>query len=501
MSLEPRHMTLTFSSGLDRLTEHNKSFDKGVLRVCYVGANRNGSYIGKDVFDRCMPSIYNCPIVCRYDRDADEIGAHDMELVEGENGSLRLVNMTTPIGVIPESANCWYEQVEEEDGATHEYLCVDALLWKRQEAYQKIKADGVTDQSMEISVQEGGLRDGVFVIDRFEFNAFCLLGTAEPCYESASLLAFSQDEFKSQMNDMMREFKESMETMQSPKEVEIEPKSDPKGGNNELDEKMNLMQQYGLTQDELDFDLNDFPIEELKEKFETMKSGSFALAEQFREELVGALEAETVETAWGTMNRYWYVDYDGGASEVYCYDHEDWKLYGFTYATNGDHVTVDFASKKRMKFSIVPFDEGEQPAVFADVYSRLSNQLLANDEQWQSKYQQAEQSIGEMQAELAELRQYKTDIEHAEAEQAREELFARFEDLNGVETFETLRCDCAEMSIDDLEEKCFAIRGRNQQQVKFSVKEPKAPKLPIEREQRNDEPYGGVFAKYGIHAD
>ena len=184
-----RNMSIVFSSGIRNLVERNSSFDSGVLRVAYTGKNRNNSFISKETFERCMPSIYNCPIVCNYDRESDTIGSHDMELVSDDNG-MRIVNITQPVGVIPESAKYWWEEIEDDSGL-HEYLCVDALIWKRQEAYRKIKDDGITDESMEITVKEGGMVDGVYVIDRFEFTAFCLLGTAKPCYELASLEMFS----------------------------------------------------------------------------------------------------------------------------------------------------------------------------------------------------------------------------------------------------------------------------------------------------------------------
>lgn len=172
-----RNMSIVFSSGIRNLVERNSSFDSGVLRVAYTGKNRNNSFISKETFERCMPSIYNCPIVCNYDRESDTIGSHDMELVSDDNG-MRIVNITQPVGVIPESAKYWWEEIEDDSGL-HEYLCVDALIWKRQEAYRKIKDDGITDESMEITVKEGGMVDGVYVIDRFEFTAFCLLGTAK----------------------------------------------------------------------------------------------------------------------------------------------------------------------------------------------------------------------------------------------------------------------------------------------------------------------------------
>lgn len=502
--MSERSMSIVFSSGFNGLTEYNSSFDQGILRVCYVGRNRNNSFISKEAFERCMKSIYNCPIVCRYDREADEIGAHDMEAVRRDDGTVSLVNVTNPVGVIPESAGYWWEEIEEEDGSIHEYLCVEALLWKRQEAYRKIKEDGITEESMEILIKEGSMVDGLYVIERFEFTAFCLLGTAEPCYESAALLAFSQDEFKAQLDEMMREFKEEITMMQLSKEVDIHTKKYSEGGKEALEDKKTLMAQYGLTEDMFDFSLEDFTEDELREKFEAIadkqKKDSFALEGQFREELIDALSAEKVETCFGEMRRYYFMDYDSEAMEVYCYDYEDWKLYGFPYSLNGDSVVVDFACKKRKKFAVVDFDEGEQPAAFAAVYSEMAEQYSANDRQWAAKYQTASDTIASMAGELEALRKFKTDTEDSAAEQARDEVFAQFEDLAGVEAFEALREDGARYSLEDLEEKCFAIRGRNQA-ARFSVQEPKAPKLKIEKPDGSAEPYGGVFAEYGINRE
>lgn len=92
--MSERNMSIVFSSGISDITERNSSFDSGVLRVCYTGRNRNNSFISKETFERCMSSIYNCPIVCRYDRETDTIGSHDMELVTDKDGGMRIVNVT-----------------------------------------------------------------------------------------------------------------------------------------------------------------------------------------------------------------------------------------------------------------------------------------------------------------------------------------------------------------------------------------------------------------------
>ena len=502
-------MSIVFSSGITSLTERNTSFDSGILRVCYTGKNRNNSFISKETFERCMPSIYNCPIVCRYDRDTDTIGSHDMELVGTDDGGMRIVNITQPVGVVPESAKYWWEEIEDDSGL-HEYLCVDVLIWKRQEAYKKIKEDGITDESMEISVKEGSMVDGVYVIKRFEFMAFCLLGSAEPCYESASLEMFSCNDFKAQLAEMMQEFKETFSSAQSPEGVDIS-QNYSEGGEEVLDEKNKLMAEFGLTADMLDFSIEDFSLEELRAKFETMKSNgntepagaegsqeNFELEGQFMQELFTALYAETITTDWGSMPRYWFVDYDRDASEVYAEDYENgWNLYGFPYSMDGDHVVIDFKCGKRKKYSIVDFDEGEQAVPTSKLFELVTKRFSEVNAEWEEKFQKATEESAANNEELAALRKFKADTETAGEQEKRKEVFAQFEDLNGVEAFESLREHCLEFDLETLEEKCFAIRGRVGNPVKFSH-EPKAPKLPIEKNGFTSEPYGGVFAEYGI---
>lgn len=509
---------MAYSSSLSSLCEINSSFDTGVLRIAYTGANRNGSFISKETFERCIETLYNCPIVCHYDRETDSIGGHDMELVTNEDGGMRLVNMTIPIGVIPESSKYFWSMVEEEDGTEHEYLCADVLIWKRQEAYRKIKEDGITAHSMELTVKDGEMEGGLFVIKDFEFTAFCLLGDEhEPCFESSALGLFSYDEMKKQMAEMMSDLKNEFSLVVPPVgDNDTHPQNHPmEGGEKVLNEKLALVAEYGLEVEKLEFSIEDMTLEELREKFEAMKSAEpvadpvvdepvepqvdFALAGQIRDEIYNALSAEKIECCWGEMTRYHYVDHDHEALQVYCYDAEDWKLYGFVYSMNGDNVVIDFESKKRMKFAIVDFDEGEQSAPFASVFEEVTKQYTANDTQWSEKYQTASDTITSMENELGTLRQFKTDTEEAALAVARDEVFAQFEDLVGVEEYDALRENCAEYELDALEEKCFAIRGRRGVTAKFAH-ESKPPKLKVDKTQPVNEPYGGLFARYG-HTD
>ena len=509
-------LNMTYASSLTNLCEVNSSFDTGILRICYTGDNRNGSHISKKAITRSLQTIYNCPIVCNYDRETDTLGGHDMEVVRDENGGLHIVNVTQPVGVIPESSKVWFEEYEEEDGTVHEYLYAEALLWKRQEAYRKIHKDGITAHSMEITVKDGKMVDGVYHINDFEFTAFALIGVT-PCFEGSALEMFSKQDFKQQLSEMMHDLKESFKQVNTSNEVDnTHPqKYSMEGGERILEEKMELIAKYGIDVESLDFSIEDFTVEELTEKFEAMKAVSdegdtdpeadvdpapaddkFALTSNIVEELCRVLGEVKIEREWGECTRYRYVDCDFELNEVYCWDSSDWLLYGFTYAVDGDSITIDFDSKKRKKYVIADFDEGEQPSPFAPVFADME-QKLHNNAEWEAKYQTASDTIASMETELGELRQFKTDTETAIAKGERDDVFAQFEDLVGVEAFETLRENCMEYDIETLEEKCYAIRGRNGGAAKFAL-ENKVPKLKVEKTETTNEPYGGIFTKYGI---
>lgn len=543
------NMSILFNSDISNITERNSSFDCGVLRVAYTGKNRNGSYISKDAYERSMDSIYNCPIVCRYDRESDTIGSHDVELVHDADGGMRLVNMTHPVGVVPEHANTWWEMVDD-NGEEHEYLCVEVLLWKRQEAYRKIKEDGITDESMEISVKEGAMVDDVFHIERFEFTAFCLLGTAEPCFESASLEVFSHDEFKKQMAEMMKDFKESFSVVAPSESVDDkEMQYYTEGGSDKLNEIEAILEKYSVNAEDLDFEIDGMSAEELEAKLleyvttepekepgatdkgneQTGETGDdsgndddgsdegdgdgadegsdeddddqtgnsrrpngYSLNSNFEEELRRAISVEMVELPWGGQDcRYWLVDYDTEKTEAYCYDMVDWLLYAFTYKMDGDNVVIDYESKKRMKYIITEFDEGS----FADPPVQMYKLAV-------EKYTELAGQVDEMKAGLAELeslREFKQTVETEKANAEREAVFEQFHDLDGVEAFETLKENCADMDVEALEEKCYAIRGRvGTPAAKFSL-EQKAPKLPVlDNVSMDNEPYGGAFREYGF---
>lgn len=471
-------LNLKYASKLDNIVEANESFDKGVLRIAYTGKNNNNSFISKEAFQKAIQSIYNCPIVCNYNRESNEIGSHDIDVVADDNGNLSIVNITQPIGLIPESADTWFEEIED-DGGIHEYLCADALLWKRQEAYEKVKENGITAESMEITVKNGSIIDGVYHIEDFEFTAFCLLESAKPCFEGASLEVFSDTDYKKQFSKMMQEvkqmFSEKNETLM-------------KGGDSEMDTERNDIKAG-----------QDVSTDNSKEAFE--------LDSNLTRYVVDAVESLTTETEYGDIPQYFFLDFDAENKIVYAQEYETWNIYGFNYSVDGDVVTVDFASKKRKKCAYVDFEEGSDGSMISIVVTPATSYAkyvakFGEDKlcKLQEKFDEEVSKEATMETELDLLRRFKTDSENAKARAERDEVLARFEDLAGIEAFETLTDKCMDFSVEELEDKCFAIRGRQVAQQTFSAK-PVAPKLPIEKVKDYADPYGGIFSEYGVVAE
>lgn len=500
--------------------EVNSSFASGSLKVLYLGDNRNGSHFTRDAVERALPSLKNVPIVCHWDYDAGEIGGHDVDIVSTDDGGFRFRNLTEPCGVVPEHAIFRFSTETDDDGNEHEYLIIDnVLLWKRQDVYNHIVNDlnGKVKHSMEINVIKGATDGrGYYNISDFEFTALCLLEAVDPCFQGSELEVFSAVDFKKKMEQMMAELKECYSLINSSSEVsDIQTnESLTEGGEKTLENDIemnveaveesveNSTEQFseaitGITAEEETAENNTDPENDCSDN-ET----EFALVGNFVDEMARMIRGiEKLETPWGIDDRYWYRDCDLEKHEVYCIDTKDWLLYGFSYSVNGDAITIDTNSKKRMKFVIVEFDGGaEQASPIAEVFAKIQAKFeeMAN---WESLYNEANARMADMTSELTELREYKSASEEAKEKAMREEILDRFSDLSGIVEFDELCEHSADYNIEVLEEKCYAIRGRNMANVSFSL-DNAAPKLVIDKKNNNSDadsdPYHGIVAKFAV---
>ena len=539
-------MKLRFDdAAISDITDINPSFATGKLTVMYTGTNPNGTSFSRDVVESALPTMKNVPIVAHYDIEENEIGSHDVEVVADKEGNYRIRNLTEPCGVVPESASIGFINKMDSSGNIHEYLEVEpVILWKRQEVYAHIIDDlgGKVAHSMEVNVRayHKDKESKVLIVDDFEFQALCLLESAAPCFSGSALEMYSANEFKEKMAEMMAELKEAF-SLNADKfnllneEVNIETDFETKGGDEKLEDKLALIAEYGLDAESLEFSLDEYDLETLKAKLEEMtkvkeepceakfdddpvdgednpsediegasdgdpatsdeeavpeeedtdesiegtpSKRNYELSLNLRKVIDQAVceDGGQISRPWGIESRYQMQDFDDEIGMVYAMDCQDWNLYGFSYVKAGDDVSIDWGSKKRVKVAYVEFKDGDADSAISETFSHFDN-----------KYQEV----------VGELTKFKLDIENKAAKAAREEMLAKFEDLSEFDAFNELKEHADEYSIEALEEKCYALRGKLGITMKFSATE-KSPKLKVIKSDLPGEPYGGLFVRYGI---
>ena len=230
------------------------------IKVFYLGGNRNGSYITKDVATEMAKTLRGAPIVGYYKEDREDFLDHgDQVIFDGEG--IHFKTLTKPYGFVSPDAKVWFQDFEDTDEfgntVTRTYMMTTGYLWTGQyEEAATALNDGGRPQSMEIdekSLQGHWATDSknnmeFFIINDAIFSKLCILGNdIQPCFEGAGITTpevsktFTLDEtFKHTLFTMMEELKYAL-----------------KGGNTVADVKNLPVEDQNQTQPETTFTVNE----------------------------------------------------------------------------------------------------------------------------------------------------------------------------------------------------------------------------------------------------
>jgi hypothetical protein len=456
--------TLQFDSQITDIEKVNPLFSSCNVRVLYTGLNRNNSIISKDVVDNALGSIYNIPIVGEFIEAKDDFGGHGGKIEISDQG-IKFIKTTVPYGIVPESANIYWEDVTESDGTVHNYLNIEgALLWTgRYEEASKVIEEG-RPQSMEIEVMDGEFtKDKKYEIKDMVFSALAILGEdVEPCFESANITAYSfnKDDFKNEFKQMLAELNYSMKS------------------SNKIEYKK-VLQEGG------------------KVMSEENKTAEFALtSEQLKNELRRELAKSVTEDDWGYQCQdYYYVDCMCDQNMVIARDWDDMSLVGFSYAVNGDAVSVDFDSKKRFKVEYVPMEMPEDGMMEfnlitkeqmeykllvkeKEVESKLNAGFEAKVSEFENQVAEKETALTELQSQFEVVKSEKEELESFKLDKLKTEketqINAVFESVSSKLTEDELapfKEKAFEMEIEDLKKELFVLIGQKafESEQKFNL--------------------------------
>ena len=375
---------------------------------------------------------------------------------------------------------------------------MNAILWKRSAAYDKIKRDGFAAHSMEININGYHKTEEGMVVDDFTFEAFTVIGV-EPCFESSSV-HFSFDLNRDSLSLMLEDYKKAFSLVNSEAApASVDNRNTTEGG----DEQLNiteLLAEFSLTEADIDFEIGEMTEDEVRAKFSAIAEAknppadpeqpeqpaeNFSLtAVQIEEQIFNAInEITMIDPYWrDECSQYWYQDRDDTACEVYLYDRKNHYVVGVPYSIAGDKVVMDFGAAKRKRIQYVDFIDGASDP--------MNTMFSAVQKEMEGHFDALNQKI-------TDLEKFKADTEAAQAENEAQAVFAMFTDLTGNAAFDEIVANHSGMSRDAIETACYAIRGRSVTPAKFSMND-KPNRVPVEPEApvSDDEPYGGLFKKH-----
>lgn len=214
----------------------NPSFHKAKARIMAIESIANRCNFSKESVVNGLPTLKNVPIVTYFNENGN-LGDHEMS--RDKDG--KPIFKTYGIGVVPESAEQWIEEVEE-NGETKQYLCSDVLLWKRQKReYEFIQKHKELSVSMEVQITNSCFDENkVLNVDAFYFTAVTVLGVGvNPAFDNASLTFSKQDD---QIQEMMFDLKnfDGVGNMPQEENVVTEP-VDEKAGEH-VEEKVEVQE-------------------------------------------------------------------------------------------------------------------------------------------------------------------------------------------------------------------------------------------------------------------
>lgn len=420
----------------------NSEFSKAKAYIMYYGENRNKSYMSKETVEAAIPSLFNVPVIGEFLEKKEDFGSHGGKLIISSEG-MEYVMTTVPYGVVPESCNPRFETVDEK-----EYLVADVILWSgRYEELQKT-VNEFSNQSMEINVLSGEFKEDkdYYDIQGFEFSALCLLGQEViPCFESSKVIAYSLDGFKSEMDEMLKQYKLFMKQDESVEEVE-----QTENFENEGEEEATIVEEVETKPVSREFELT---------------------AQQKLEKLHNSLPTERVtqpnpnepdEEEWVSTTTYWVMDYN--SEYVYI-------------SVNYWDMNTDKYYQVRAKYTETDVDAIVDKSTFEEIFSKWLTQSeidaleTERNRQVMELQQERHDLLKEVEAFkadadsknniISELQSFKDKIEMELKQSEIEEIISDFENvLKDNEEFLKIKENAVNLEIDELEKELFALEGK-----------------------------------------
>ena len=263
-----------FSSADIEESDDGKLYCK--VRVCHTLLNRNKSFISEESMKQAMPSLKYAPLLAKIHQLDDgswDFHAHDCHVETDENGNEYTVYDEQQIGTFTSDEP--YFEYDEEMDKTYVAARV-AIPEEYSRASDIIREKKGTKVSCELVVYDCSYngKEKYLQLDNFRFNGCTCLGSEKdgtPIGEGMIGSNLTLEDFSENNNSIIK-FTNRLNELQA-KLDELEARfiinNSKEGGNDKNMDKFNeLLEKYGKTAEDVNFEYEGLTDDELEAKFE-----------------------------------------------------------------------------------------------------------------------------------------------------------------------------------------------------------------------------------------
>ena len=512
----------------------NDKFLKLRLRVCHDARSLNNTRFLTSALENAKESSANIPILAHIFENDDgelEIGEHDFVIEEDRYNpdKYRQIFLEQPVGVVPENNN--YEVVEE-DGINYVYL--DAYIWKGYSNYciDILKNSERIKLSMEVDFfdYKYSRSEKCYLINDYRYTAITLLGgDNRPAmqHSGGTIVNYCAADDKLGVVTVEEICSEISKVFSSNK--------DEKKGEDEMNSEtiQAILDEYDVTRGELDFEITDNMSEaDLKAKIKDYldrKSADMeeeankaeknsveetvnevAPAADYSEKAEGDSDSDSAEepVAESIAEKYYSAD---SHTIKFSMSDEDKRvaIYNALLDATDDEYWILQTYENYViaqswmdgKFYKIGYTKTENAVSIDKNFTEVFSEFVTAEEKAELDTMRSNYSA--LESEVNDLKQFKADTEAEQRKAALEGVFSKFDEaLAESEDYKALKESNGDYSVDEIEEKCYAMIGR--MNSNFSEKEEEgvvrvgfSAHFDNEVNPKDKKPYGGLFEVFG----
>ena len=503
------------------------------LKVCHIDTNRNGSHISKENMEKAMPTLKYRPILAyihQLDDGTYDFYAHNMEIVEDENGEEKINYIEKQVGCF--TTDDPYLEYDKDNDKT--YVNAYAVIPEEYtEAANIIRRKNGTKVSCELVIDElsYNAKEKYLDLTSFYFGGCTLLGCDENGNEIGEGMLGSRADIadfchKKPVFDYQEKLVEMLDKLNNTLS-NFNKNNTEEGVREEMSHFDELLEKYGFTVEELDFDYENMSDEELDIAFEDFKcrkkkceeeqdadsedfkcrkkkcddedsDGDDSEEEDDNDEEDDAGDDESKKNSENFVKNFKVeISHEDIRYALYNliaeYEESDNEWYGI-YAVYDDYFVMQgWCNGKFYKqgYSI----DGENVSLDGE-RTELFQMLLTESEKL--AVDKLRGDYAELEAKYNELKTFKDNYDAAEIKAKKDSIFAdeAYNDIRESDDFKSLMNDAEKYSVEEIQNKCDLLFAANEKKIKFAANKNKSHSISFnfsKKEDKKTSAYGNLF--------